>query len=168
MKALQITLAAAVFSLAAAAAGQAAADDIVEAAQKAGQFTMLLKAVKQAGLEAKMKTPGPFTVFAPTDAAFAALPPDVAKRLMDPRNKKELGKVLSYHVLAGRLTTRDLGEMPRAADTLIGAPVVLNGMGAGTKVNDANITTPDMRVDNGVVHVIDKVLLPPMPIQPKF
>jgi len=151
-----------------ALAGQAQADDIVEAARKAGNFTMLLKAVKQAGLEAKMKTPGPFTVFAPTDAAFAALPPDVAKRLMNPANKKELAKVLSYHVLAGRLTTRDLGETPRAADSLIGAPVVLNGMGPGTKVNDANITTPDMRVDNGVVHVIDKVLLPPMPIQPKF
>jgi len=151
-----------------ALSGPAAADDIVEAAQKAGQFSMLLKAVKQAGLEAKMKTPGPFTVFAPTDAAFAALPPDVAKRLMDPRNKKELGKVLSYHVLAGRLTTSQLGSMPRAADTLIGMPVVLTQSGPGAKVNDANITKPDMRVDNGVVHVIDKVLLPPMPIQPSL
>lgn len=151
-----------------AAVGPACADDVVETARKAGQFTMLLKAVQQAGLESKMKTPGPFTVFAPTDAAFAALPPAVAKRLMDPANKGELAKVLSYHVLAGRLITRDLGTMPRAADTLIGAAVVLNPTASGVKVNEATITTPDMRVDNGVVHVIDKVLLPPMPIQPTF
>ncbi len=151
-----------------AAVGPACADDVVETARKAGQFTMLLKAVQQAGLESKLKTPGPFTVFAPTDAAFAALPPAVAKRLMDPANTGELAKVLSYHVLAGRLITRDLGTMPRAADTLIGAAVVLNPTESGVKVNDAAITTPDMRVDNGVVHVIDKVLLPPMPIQPTF
>ncbi len=150
------------------AVGPACADDVVETARKAGQFTMLLKAVQQAGLESKLKTPGPFTVFAPTDAAFAALPPAVAKRLMDPANTGELAKVLSYHVLAGRLITRDLGTMPRAADTLIGAAVVLNPTESGVKVNDAAITTPDMRVDNGVVHVIDKVLLPPMPIQPTF
>ena len=151
-----------------AAIGPAWADDIVETARKAGQFTMLLKAVQQAGLEAKMKTPGPFTVFAPTDAAFAALPSEVAKRLMDPANKGELAKVLSYHVLAGRLITRDLGPMPRAADSLIGAPEVLTPLATGVKVNDATITAPDMRVDNGIVHVIDKVLLPPMPIQPTF
>ncbi len=87
---------------------------------------------------------------------------------MDPANKGELAKVLSYHVLAGRLITRDLGPMPRAADSLIGAPVVLTPMATGVKVNDATITAPDMRVDNGIVHVIDKVLLPPMPIQPTF
>ncbi len=151
-----------------AAIGPACADDIVETARKAGQFTMLLKAVQQAGLEAKMKTPGPFTIFAPTDAAFAGLPPDIAKRLMNPANKGELAKVLSYHVLAGRLVTRDLGGVPRAADTLTGAAVVLNPTGPGVKVNDATLTTPDMRVDNGIVHVVDKVLLPPMPIQPTF
>jgi len=151
-----------------AATGPACADDIVDTARKAGQFTMLLKAIQQAGLEAKMKTPGPFTVFAPTDAAFAALPPEMASRLMDPANQQELAKVLSYHVLAGRLVMRDLGPTPRAADTLIGAALVLDPMGAGVKVNDATITTPDIRVDNGIVHVIDKVLLPPMPIQPTF
>ena len=153
---------------AAAAIGTARADDIVETARKAGRFTMLLKAVQQAGLEAKMKTPGPFTVFAPTDAAFAALPAETAKRLMDPANKQELAKVLSYHVLAGRLLTRDLGAMPRSAATLISAPVVLDPTGQSVKVNGATITTPDMQVDNGIVHIIDKVMLPAMPIQPAF
>jgi len=142
--------------------------DIVEAAQAAGTFTMLLRAVRQAGLEAAMKTPGPFTVFAPTDAAFAAVPPAVSRRLMNPANRAELAKVLSYHVLAGRLFTRDLGPMPRAAETLIGAPVVLNPTGPRVRVNDATITTADMRVSNGVVHVIDKVLMPAMPIQPRM
>ncbi len=152
----------------AAAIGTARADDIVETARKAGQFTMLLKALQQAGLEAKMKTPGPFTVFAPTDAAFAALPPEVAKRLMDPANKQELAKVLSYHVLAGRLLSRDLGTMPRSAATLISEPVVLDPTGQRLKVNEATITTPDMQVDNGIVHIIDKVMLPAMPIQPTY
>lgn len=152
----------------AAAIGTARADDIVETARKAGQFTMLLKALQQAGLEAKMKTPGPFTVFAPTDAAFAALPPEVAKRLMDPANKQELATVLSYHVLAGRLLSRDLGTMPRSAATLIGEPVVLDPTGQRLKVNEATITTPDMQVDNGIVHIIDKVMLPAMPIQPTY
>jgi len=149
-------------------AGAALAKDIVATATDAGQFTVFLKASKAAGMDKALQNPGPFTVFAPTDAAFAALPSEVAKRLMDPANKGELAKVLSYHVLAGRLITRDLGPMPRAADSLIGAPVVLTPMATGVKVNDATITAPDMRVDNGIVHVIDKVLLPPMPIQPTF
>ena len=149
-------------------AGAAQAANIVQAAQADGHFTMLLKAVRQAGLEGKMMSPGPFTVFAPTDAAFAALPPATARRLMDPANKAELAKVLSYHTLAGRLTTAELGDKPRAAATLIGEPLVLDAGGPRVKVNDAHITKADMMVDNGVVQVIDKVLLPPTPIQPSF
>jgi uncharacterized surface protein with fasciclin (FAS1) repeats len=148
------------------ARAQAPTMDVVEAAQAAGEFTMLIKAVRQAGLESKMKAPGPYTVFAPTDAAFAALPPDIAKRLMNPANKKELGMVLSYHVLAGRLNTKDAAGKTVEVKALTGQGLVIDGRGPAPTVNGARITTPDMPVSNGVVHVVDKVLLPPMPMQP--
>ena len=154
--------------LGAAVQAQAPTKDVVEAAEAAGQFTMLLKAVRQAGLEGKMKAPGPYTVFAPTDAAFAAMPPAVAKRLMDPANKAELGKVLSYHVLAGRLVTRDVAGKNAEVKALTGQGLVVDGRGAAPTVNGAKIVMADMPVSNGVVHVIDKVLLPPTPVQPKL
>ncbi len=144
------------------------AADIVEAASEAGQFTMLLQAVKQAGLEGKMKTSGPFTVFAPTDAAFSALPPEVSQRLMDPANKAELAGVLSYHVLAGRLLSADVAGKNAEVKALTGQGLVVNGEGENMTVNGANVSTRDMITDNGVVHVIDEVLLPPTPVQPKM
>ncbi len=154
--------------LGSAVEAQAPTQDVVQAAEAAGQFTMLLKAVRQAGLEGKMKAPGPYTVFAPTDAAFAAMPPAVARRLMDPANKKELGMVLSYHVLAGRLTTADVKGKNAEVKALTGQGLVVDGRGAAPTVNGAKIIKADMRVSNGVVHVVDKVLLPPMPVQPKL
>jgi len=151
-----------------AVSAQAPTKDVVQAAQAAGQFTMLLKAVKQAGLEGKMKAPGPYTVFAPTDAAFAAMPPAVAKRLMNPANKKELASVLSYHVLAGRLMTADVAGKNAEVKALTGQGLVVDGRKGAPTVNGARITTADMRVSNGVVHVIDQVLLPPTPVLPKL
>ncbi len=89
------------------------AKDIVQTAKDTGKLSMFLQAIKSAGLEEKLKSPGPFTIFAPTDDSFRALPPEVAKRLLDPANKDELANVLSYHVLAGRLITSDLKAIKR-------------------------------------------------------
>ena len=150
-----------------AVGGSASAKDIVETAKSAGQFTILLKAAAAAGLDKTLEEPGPYTVFAPTDAAFNALPPGMLDMLMKPENKDMLKKVLGYHTLFGRLTTRDLKDPKSAANTTNGQPVVLEKKDGGVMVNEAKIAQPDMLVDNGVIHVIDKVLLPPMPVQPK-
>lgn len=155
----------AILSLSAAGA---AAKDIVQTAKDAGKFTMLLQAVEKAGLDGKMQTSGPFTVFAPTDDAFKALPPEVLARLMDPANKAELANVLSYHVLAGRLATTDLKEPKSAAQALNGQAIVLEKKGAETKANDATIIEANVAADNGTIQIVDKVLLPPKPVQPTF
>lgn len=154
--------------LSSAVQAQAPAKDVVQAAEAAGHFAMLLKAVRQAGLESKMKAPGPYTVFAPTDAAFAAMPPAVAKRLMDPANKKELAAVLSYHVLAGRLSTADVRGKNAEVKALTGQGLVVDGRRSAPTVNGVRISKADMRVSNGVVHVVDQVLLPPTPVLPKL
>lgn len=150
------------------ASGPAGAADIVETAAGAGQFTKLLEAMQQAGLTALMRTPGPFTVFAPNDAAFAALPPEIGARLMDPANKAELAKVLSYHVVAGRLATADIKGLNADVKSLTGQSLLVNGQEAAATVNGAAIIQPDIQADNGAVHVIDKVLIPPTPVQPKI
>ena len=164
----QIAAATALAISVAAIAGESQAKDIVQTATDAGNFTMLLRAVQSAGLEAKLKTPGPFTVFAPTDDAFRALPPDVARRLMDPANKNELANVLSYHVLAGRLSTSDLKAAKSDAKALSGQSIFLGKEGAAVTANDAKVAQPEIFADNGIVHVIDKVLMPPKPVQPTF
>ena len=145
----------------------ASAKDIVETAKSAGQFTILLKAVTAAGPDKTLAQPGPYTVFAPTDAAFNALPPGMLDMLMKPENKDMLKQVLGYHTLFGRLATKDLKDDKSAANTTNGAPVVLEKKGGGVMVNEAKIVEPDMPADNGIIHVIDKVLLPAKPVQPK-
>ncbi len=148
-------------------AGSAAGKDIVETAKAAGQFSILLKAATAAGLDRTLAQPGPYTVFAPTDAAFNALPPGMLEMLMKPENADMLKKVLGYHTLFGRLTTKDLLEDKSAATTTNGQPVVLQKKDGAVMVNEAKIVQPDMPADNGVIHVIDKVLLPAKPVQPK-
>ncbi|MEO6968552.1 MAG: fasciclin domain-containing protein [Rhodanobacteraceae bacterium] len=147
--------------------GVASAKNIVQTAKDAGQFTILLKAAAATGMDKTLAEPGPYTVFAPTDAAFNALPPGMLDKLMQPQNRDMLKKVLGYHTLFGRLTTRDLKNPKSAAATTIGAPVILEMKNGGVMVNGARITQPDIPADNGVIHVIDKVLLPATPIQPK-
>lgn len=146
----------------------ARAADIVETAAGAGQFTKLLEAVQQAGLTPLLRSPGPFTVFAPNDAAFAALPLETGTRLMDPANKAELAKVLSYHVVAGRLATADIKGLNADVKSLTGQSLLVDGQGAAVTVNGEVIVQPDIQADNGAVHVIDKVLIPPTPVQPKI
>ncbi|MEJ7747547.1 MAG: fasciclin domain-containing protein, partial [Luteimonas sp.] len=120
-----------------------------------------------AGMDKTLSQPGPYTVFAPTDAAFNALPPGMLDMLMKPENKDMLKKVLGYHMLFGRLTINDLKDDKSAATTTNGAPVTLEKKDGAVMVNAAKIVQPDVAADNGTIHVIDKVLLPAKPVQPK-
>jgi len=131
--------------------------DIVDTAVEAGSFTTLVAAVQAAGLVDTLKGDGPFTVFAPTDAAFAALPEGTVDALLaDP---DALAAILTYHVVPGKVMSGDLTDNMMAA-TANGAEVTIMTMG-GVKVNDANVVTADVEASNGVIHVIDKVILPP-------
>ncbi len=133
--------------------------DIVDTAVGAGSFTTLVAAVEAAGLVETLKGPGPFTVFAPTDAAFAALPAGTVEDLLKPENKDKLVAILTYHVLPGKVMSTDLSEGLKAA-TVQGAEVTITLEG-GPKVNGAAISTANIEATNGVIHVIDAVILPP-------
>ena len=133
--------------------------DIVDTAVSAGSFETLVAAVQAAGLVETLKGDGPFTVFAPTDDAFAALPEGVVASLLEPRNKQKLVEILTYHVAGGRLTAEEVVNR-RSIETLNGqrAPIDIDN---GVRIGAANITATDVLADNGVIHVIDAVLLPP-------
>jgi len=134
--------------------------DIVDTAVAAGSFTTLVAAVQAAGLVETLKGEGPFTVFAPTDAAFAALPAGTVEDLLKPENKDKLAAILTYHVVPGKVMSTDLTEGMKAASVQGGElTVTLDG---GAKVNGAVISTADIAASNGVIHVIDSVILPPM------
>ncbi len=134
--------------------------DIVDTAVANGSFTTLAAALTAAGLVETLKGEGPFTVFAPTDAAFAALPAGTVEDLLKPENKDKLVSVLTYHVVPGAVMSTDLTE-GMTAKTVNGADVTITLEG-GPKVNGAAISTPDVAASNGVIHVIDQVILPPM------
>ncbi len=134
--------------------------DIVDTAVGAGNFTTLVAAVTAAGLVDTLKGDGPFTVFAPTDAAFAALPAGTVEDLLKPENKDKLTALLTYHVIAGKVMSTDLTEGMKAA-TVNGAEVTIT-LDGGAKVNGATISTADIVAKNGVIHVIDAVIMPPM------
>ena len=138
----------------------AADKDIVDTAVGAGSFTTLVAAVQAAGLVDTLKGEGPFTVFAPTDAAFAALPAGTVEDLLKPENKDKLVAILTYHVVPGKVMSTDLTEGMKAK-TVQGAEVTITLEG-GPKVNGAVISGPDIATTNGVIHVIDAVILPPM------
>lgn len=134
--------------------------DIVDTAVAAGSFTTLVAAVEAAGLVETLKGEGPFTVFAPTDAAFAALPAGTVDNLLLPENKEQLTSILTYHVVPGAVMSTDLTDGMEAA-TVQGGDVTITTEG-GVKVNDANVTQADIATSNGVIHVIDAVIMPPM------
>jgi uncharacterized surface protein with fasciclin (FAS1) repeats len=138
----------------------ARAADIVDTAIAAGNFTTLVAAVKAAGLVDTLKGPGPFTVFAPTDAAFAALPAGTVETLLKPENKAKLASILTYHVLPGRVMSTDIAGKKLDPKTVEGQTLAVDASESGVKVNDATVTKADIVADNGVIHVIDKVLLP--------
>jgi uncharacterized surface protein with fasciclin (FAS1) repeats len=133
--------------------------DIVDTAVAAGSFNTLAAALTAAGLVETLKGEGPFTVFAPTDAAFAALPAGTVEDLLKPENKDKLTAILTYHVVAGKVMSTDLTEGMKAA-TVNGAEVTIT-LDGGPKVNGAVISAPDVAASNGVIHVIDSVILPP-------
>jgi uncharacterized surface protein with fasciclin (FAS1) repeats len=137
----------------------AMAKDIVETATEAGSFTTLLTAVKAAGLVETLQGDGPFTVFAPTDEAFAALPIGTLEGLL--ADKEALKNVLLYHVVAGAVTADKVLGLA-SADSVEGSPIAIAVKDGSVYLNDsAKVVTPDVLASNGVIHVIDKVLLPP-------
>jgi transforming growth factor-beta-induced protein len=141
-------------------AGGAPLKDIVDTAVAAGTFKTLAAALTAADLVTTLKGPGPFTVFAPTDAAFAKLPAGTVDNLLKPENKATLRAVLTYHVVAGRVLAADVVKLTKAT-TVEGQDVAITVSGATVKVNDATITAVDVLASNGVIHVIDTVLIPP-------
>lgn len=132
--------------------------DIVDTAIDAGSFTTLVAAVQAAGLVDTLKGEGPFTVFAPTDAAFAALPEGTVETLLKPENKDQLVSILTYHVIAGKVMSGDLSNNLMAT-TVQGGDVKIITEG-GVTVNGAIVTAADIEASNGVIHVIDAVILP--------
>ena len=153
---------AALLSLAACAQPQG--DDIVDIAAGDPNFSTLVAALQAAGLVDTLKGPGPFTVFAPTNAAFAALPAGTLDSLLLPENKDTLTSILTYHVVPGQITAGDVLGTRQTVATVNGATVDVNGLvgkfGTGVRVNDATVIAADIFATNGVIHAIDKVLLP--------
>jgi uncharacterized surface protein with fasciclin (FAS1) repeats len=144
--------------LATPALADAQSKDIVDTAASAGKFGTLVAAVKAAGLVDTLKGEGPFTVFAPTDEAFAALPDGTVENLLKPENKDQLVSILTYHVVPGKVMSSDLKDGMMAA-TVQGKDVTITLEG-GPKVDGATISGPDVEASNGVIHVIDSVILP--------
>lgn len=133
--------------------------DIVDTAVGAGKFSTLVAAVKAADLVETLKGPGPFTVFAPTDEAFAKLPKGTVEDLLKPQNKAKLVAILTYHVLPSKVMAADIAGKKTDAKTVQGTVIAVDAM-AGVKVNGATVVTADVAASNGVIHIIDTVLLP--------
>lgn len=144
--------------LAAPAMAGGMSKDIVDTAVGAGDFGTLVAAVQAAGLVDTLKGDGPFTVFAPTDAAFAALPEGTVESLLKPENKDQLVAILTYHVVPGKVMSTDLVDDMTAA-TVQGGDITID-LDNGVMINDASVAAADIVASNGVIHVIDKVILP--------
>jgi uncharacterized surface protein with fasciclin (FAS1) repeats len=140
------------------AAKARAGGDIVQTAASAGQFKTLATLLKKAGLVSALQQPGPYTVFAPTDAAFKKVPKKTLNSLS--RNKAKLKAVLLYHVVSGKVTAADVVKLS-SATTLNGKDVRIRVSGSNVFVNKAKVTKPDVMASNGVIHVVNRVLIPP-------
>ena len=133
--------------------------DIVDTAVTAGKFDTLVAAIKAAGLVDTLKGNGPFTVFAPTDAAFAALPAGTVENLLKPENKEQLIAVLTYHVIPGKVMSGDIAGQDLEVKTVQGSMVEIDATN-GVMIDGATVMTADIEASNGVIHVIDRVILP--------
>jgi uncharacterized surface protein with fasciclin (FAS1) repeats len=131
--------------------------DIVDTASNAGSFSTLVTAIKAANLVDTLKGKGPFTVFAPTDEAFAKLPAGTVEGLL--KDIPKLTKILTYHVVSGKVMASDVVKL-KSAKTVEGSDVKIDASNGGVKVNNATVATADVAADNGVIHIIDTVLLP--------
>ncbi|MGI9087475.1 MAG: fasciclin domain-containing protein [Chthoniobacterales bacterium] len=136
-----------------------AAENIVETAKSTGTFKTLVAALDAAGKTEMLEDKGPYTVFAPTDEAFAKLPKGTVENLLKPENKEKLAKILAYHVIKGEVMAKDVKTM--MAVTANGAKLDIKVKGDTVMVNDAKVIKADVKASNGVIHVIDKVLMPP-------
>jgi uncharacterized surface protein with fasciclin (FAS1) repeats len=141
------------------AADEPAKKDIVDTAVAAGNFKTLAAALKAAGLVDTLKGAGPFTVFAPTDEAFSKLPAGTVEGLLKPENKEKLVAILTYHVVPAKAMAKDVAGMS-AAKTVNGKELKLKVDGGKVMVDQATVTTADVEASNGVIHVIDRVLMP--------
>jgi uncharacterized surface protein with fasciclin (FAS1) repeats len=133
--------------------------DIVDTAVSAGSFNTLVAAVKAAGLVDTLKGKGPFTVFAPTDAAFKKLPKGTVEMLLKPENKSKLQSILTYHVLASKVTSANIAGKKLSVATVQGSKVSIDAT-SGVKIDNATVTKADIITSNGVIHVIDTVIMP--------
>ena len=141
------------------AAGAGGSKDIVATAVGAGKFNTLVAAVKAAGLVETLKGKGPFTVFAPTDEAFAKLPKGTVEDLLKPENKEKLVAILTYHVVPGKIMSSDIAGKKLEVGTVQGSKLSVDAT-SGVKVDNAKVVTADVATSNGVIHVIDAVVLP--------
>ena len=136
------------------------AADILDTAVSAGQFKTLAAALSAADLVETLKGTGPFTVFAPTDAAFAKLPAGTLDNLLKPENKAQLVKILTYHVVPGKIMSASLAGKKTDAKTVEGTALTINATMNDVMVNEARVVSADVAADNGVIHVIDTVVIP--------
>jgi uncharacterized surface protein with fasciclin (FAS1) repeats len=141
-------------------APERASANILEVATSAGQFSTLVAAINAAGLTETLNGAGPFTVFAPSDAAFAKLPAGTVESLLMPENKAKLVAILTYHVVPGKITSADLAGVTATPASVQGSALSVDSS-SGIKIGGATVTGPDIAASNGVIHVIDSVLMPP-------
>jgi uncharacterized surface protein with fasciclin (FAS1) repeats len=134
--------------------------NVVDTAVAAGQFKTLAAALNSAGLVKTLKGSGPFTVFAPTDEAFAKLPAGTVDDLLKPENKAKLTAIFTYHVVPGAVTSQQVTKLSEAK-TVNGSMLKISVRNGQVMINDADVMKPDIEASNGVIHVIDNVLLPP-------
>jgi uncharacterized surface protein with fasciclin (FAS1) repeats len=160
MKVIYALMCAAVMALPMSAA-RAETKDIVDTAVGAGNFTTLVTAIKAAGLVETLKGKGPFTVFAPTDAAFAKLPKGTVEDLLKPENKAKLTAILTYHVVPGKVMSGDIKGKKANVKSVEGSELSVDATD-GVKVDDAKVVTADVAASNGVIHAIDTVVMPKM------
>ncbi|MDO8860503.1 fasciclin domain-containing protein [Haliea sp. E1-2-M8] len=139
--------------------GEMKKPNIVEVAAGNDDFSTLVAAVQAAGLADVLSGKGPFTVFAPTNAAFAKLPAGTVESLLEPANKQKLVDILTYHVVAGKVYAKDVVELTEAT-TVNGANVSITVTDAGVQIDNATVVTTDIEASNGIIHVIDTVILP--------
>ncbi len=162
LKNLMFGAAVAALALSAGTVTRAQGKDIVDTAVAAGQFKTLAAALQAAGLVETLKGAGPFTVFAPTDEAFAKLPEGTLEDLLKPENKAKLTAILTYHVVPGKVMAADVVKVTEAK-TVQGGSIKVSAMGGQVMVDNAHVVKTDIAASNGVIHVIDAVILPKTP-----
>ncbi|MEO1200451.1 MAG: fasciclin domain-containing protein [Pseudomonadota bacterium] len=160
MRFLTLAASASIAALIAVTPAQSADMDIVDTAVSAGSFETLVAAVQAAGLVDTLKGEGPFTVFAPTDEAFAALPEGTVESLLEEENRDQLTAILTYHVVPGKVMSGDLAGQSLSVATVEGSEVAIDATGESVMVDGATVITADVEATNGVIHVIDQVILP--------